>query len=120
MSRRALHVAQILWPAFVMAGVLEMLVFSVLDPSLVRIGPWEPEARTVYSLGFLVFWAVLSLSGALSHLMMRGDAHGARLGGSPPSPPTPRVRRPAAAPVAPAVTSRLRCGAEAPLSSGRC
>lgn len=80
MSRRALHIAQILWPAFVMAGVLEMLVFSVLDPSLVRIGPWEPEARTVYSLGFLVFWAVLSLSGALSHLMMRGDAHGARHG----------------------------------------
>lgn len=78
MSRRTLHIAQILWPAFFMAGVLEMLVFSALDPSLVRIGPWEPEARTVYSLGFFVFWAVLSLSGALSHLMMRDDAHGAR------------------------------------------
>lgn len=80
MSRRVLHIAQILWPAFVMAGVLEMLVFSVLDPSLVRIGAWEPEARTVYSLSFIIFWAVLSLSGALSHLMMRDDSNGARRG----------------------------------------
>lgn len=61
-----------------MAGVLEMLVFSVLDPSLIRIGGWEPDARTVYSASFLLFWGVLSVSGALSHLMMRGDAHGAR------------------------------------------
>lgn len=78
MSRRTLHVAQILWPAFLMAGVLEMVVFSVLDPSLVHIGTWEPQARTVYSLAFLVFWGVLSISGALSHLMMRADDHGNR------------------------------------------
>ena len=44
MSRRTLHVAQILWPAFFMAGVLEMVVFSVLDPSLIHIGAWEPDA----------------------------------------------------------------------------
>ena len=61
-----------------MAGVLEMVVFAVLDPSQIRVGNWEPQARTVYSLGFLVFWGVLSLSGALSHLMMRDDAHGPR------------------------------------------
>lgn len=78
MSRRTLHVAQILWPAFFMAGVLEMMVFSVLDPSLIHIGTWEPDARTVYSAAFLVFWGVLSVSGALSHLMMRDDAHGTR------------------------------------------
>ena len=59
-------------------GVLEMVVFSVLDPSLIHIGAWEPDARTVYSVAFLVFWGVLSLSGALSHLMMRDDAHGTR------------------------------------------
>ena len=78
MSRRTLHVAQILWPAFFMAGVLEMMVFSVLDPSLIHIGAWDPDARTVYSAAFLVFWGVLSVSGALSHLMMRDDAHGTR------------------------------------------
>lgn len=60
MSRRTLHVAQILWPAFFMAGVLEMVVFSVLDPSLIHIGAWEPEPRTVYSAAFLVFWGMLS------------------------------------------------------------
>jgi len=78
MSRRSLHVAQILWPAFIMAGVLEMVVFSVLDPSQIHLGAWEPESRTVYSLAFMVFWGVLSLSGALSHAMMRADDHGAR------------------------------------------
>ena len=80
MSRRTLHIAQILWPAFFMAGVLEMMVFSVLDPSLIRLGAWEPDASAVYSLAFLVFWGVLSVSGALSHLMMRDDAHGTRHG----------------------------------------
>ncbi len=80
MSRRALHVAQILWPAFLMAGVLEMVVFSVLDPAHMRLGTWQPASTTVYSLGFLAFWVVLSISGALSHLMMRDDAHGVRHG----------------------------------------
>jgi hypothetical protein len=72
MTRRALHLAQILWPAFVIAGVIEMVVFSMIDPSAVRMGAWEPDARTVYSLSFLVFWALVAASSALSHLMMRG------------------------------------------------
>ncbi|WP_375186305.1 hypothetical protein [Aquabacterium sp.] len=78
MSRRALHVAQILWPAFLMAGVLEMVVFSVLDPAQLHFGAWVPPSQAVYSLAFLVFWGVLALSGALSHFMMRDDAHGSR------------------------------------------
>jgi len=71
MTPRALHLAQILWPAFVMAGILEMVVFSMVDPSAIRLGTWEPSAQTTYSLAFFVFWALMSVASGLSHLMMR-------------------------------------------------
>ncbi|OYT88467.1 MAG: hypothetical protein CFE46_08810 [Burkholderiales bacterium PBB6] len=63
----------ILWPAFLMAGVLEMLVFSVVDPgTLMWFGgaaiEWSPKA--VYSVSFFVFWAVIATSGALSQLLL--------------------------------------------------
>jgi hypothetical protein len=65
-------VLAILWPAFVMAGVLEALVFVVVDPqSLHGLGP-EPlrwSASAVYSVAFLVFWAVIATAGALTRLL---------------------------------------------------
>ncbi len=63
---------RIVWPAFVMAGVLEALVFAVVDPGELRwwggaaIGA-SPQA--VYTLSFLVFWGVISTASALSQLL---------------------------------------------------
>lgn len=71
MTPRALHLAQILWPAFIMAGILEMVVFSMVDPSAMSVGSWQPDVRTTYSLAFFVFWALVSAASGLSHLMMR-------------------------------------------------
>jgi len=67
--RRALR---ILWPAFLMAGVLEMLVFAVVDPNELRWfgGPyleWPPVA--VYSVTFLIIWFTIATSGAMSELL---------------------------------------------------
>jgi len=48
----------ILWPAFVMAGVLEMLVFVVVDPKTLQWFGAEPlqwSATAVYSVTFLIF-----------------------------------------------------------------
>jgi len=62
----------ILWPAFLMAGVLEMLVFSVIDPgSLHWFGgaPIELSPTAVYSLAFFVFWGVIATAGALTQLL---------------------------------------------------
>jgi len=62
----------ILWPAFLMAGVLEMLVFSLVDPGTLR---WfgaeqvEMSASGVYTLAFMVFWAVIATAGALTQLL---------------------------------------------------
>ena len=68
----ALKALTILWPAFVMAGVLEMLVFAVVDPADLRwfggeqIG-WSSSA--IYTVTFLIFWGVISAAGALTALL---------------------------------------------------
>jgi hypothetical protein len=77
-SQRALHAAQILWPAFMAAAVMEMVVFSWVDPSGLRWGSWQPDSQTTYSLSFLVFWAVIAAASLISHWMMKAtpDAEG--------------------------------------------
>ena len=70
MSRRSLHLAQILWPAFLVAGILEMVVFALVDPVGVTIGGWAPDPQTVYSLTFFVFWGLVTAASAVSHAMM--------------------------------------------------
>ena len=58
----------ITWPAFLMAGVLEMLVFAVIDPQdLSWFGQsFEMSRQMVYTLAFGIFWFVIALSGALT------------------------------------------------------
>jgi len=82
MTRSSLR---ILWPAFMVAGVLEMLVFAVVDPRDLHWfgGPaiaWPPVA--IYSVTFLMFWGAIATAGALTALLAltaeelnaRGDA----------------------------------------------
>ena len=62
----------ILWPAFVMAGVLDALVFVVVDPDTLHWFGLEPvrgAQSAVYSIAFLVFWLVISTAGAITHLL---------------------------------------------------
>lgn len=75
MTGNTLRTAQVLWPAFLMAGVLEMLVFSALDPSALSFGIWHPDATTVYSLAFFAFWALIALASAMSQWMATSVQH---------------------------------------------
>ena len=61
----------IVWPAFLMAGVIEMLVFAMVDPQdLHWFGhPLEISRQGVYTLAFFVFWLVTSISGGLTTLL---------------------------------------------------
>ena len=71
MSRLSL---QILWPAFLMAGVLELLVFALVDPSdLHWLGgaPVQAPRQAVYTLAFLAFWAVIAVAGAITAVLLR-------------------------------------------------
>ena len=74
MTQRVLHAAQILWPAFLIAGVLEMVVFAFVDPTGLQWGEWHPDAQTTYSVAFLVFWALVTASSLVSHWMMKSNA----------------------------------------------
>ena len=61
----------IVWPAFLMAGVIEMLVFAMVDPQDLHLfGEAIPLSREgVYTVSFFVFWIVTMLSSGLTALL---------------------------------------------------
>lgn len=69
----------VLWPAFVAAGILEMLVFAWVDPGTLAgihadgATPWPRSA--IYSLTFLTFWLVVSASTAVTLWLAASTAH---------------------------------------------
>jgi hypothetical protein len=75
----------ILWPSFIMAGVLETLVFALVDPgSLHWFGGQQValSATTVYTLAFFVFWGVIAIAGVLTQLLEGDPEHINREGAS--------------------------------------
>lgn len=59
----------VLWPAFLAAGVLEMVVFALVDPQQLHglgidAATWPRGA--VYSIAFLVFWLAVAAASAVS------------------------------------------------------
>lgn len=61
----------IVWPAFLVAGVIEALVFAVVDPrDLQWFGhPLAMSPQGVYTLAFFVFWVLTMASSALTTLL---------------------------------------------------
>jgi uncharacterized membrane protein len=63
----------ILWPAFLVAGIQEALVFVVVDPHTLHWFGTVPIAwsvQAVYTVTFLIFWATTALAGALICLLL--------------------------------------------------
>jgi hypothetical protein len=61
----------ILWPSFLMAGVLEILVFAMVDPQDLH---WFGQAvqlsrEGIYTIAFFAFWFITMLSSALTVLL---------------------------------------------------
>lgn len=61
----------IVWPAFLAAGVMEMLVFAAFDPhDMLWLGQGIELSRTaIYTLAFFAFWAVFVAAGYLTVLL---------------------------------------------------
>lgn len=61
----------IAWPAFLLAGVMEMLVFAMVDPQdLHWFGHRLALSRqAVYTLSFFCFWVLTMVSSALTALL---------------------------------------------------
>lgn len=61
----------IVWPAFLVACILEVLVFALVDPQELR---WQGEPlalsrQGIYTVGFFVFWAAAMVSSGLTTLL---------------------------------------------------
>ncbi|WP_291585699.1 hypothetical protein [Comamonas sp. UBA7528] len=61
----------IAWPAFLAAGVMEMLVFAVVDPLEMQ---WlsayiEVSRLGVCTVAFFVFWAIIMMASAMTSLL---------------------------------------------------
>lgn len=61
----------IVWPAFLMAGIMEMAVFAFVDPEdLQWFGqPVSLSRQGVYTIAFFVFWGVIMTASALTALL---------------------------------------------------
>lgn len=61
----------IAWPAFLVASVVEMLVFGLVDPSELHWQgqPLELSRQAVYTLSFFFFWGATMASSALTCLL---------------------------------------------------
>ena len=61
----------IIWPAFLVAGVLEMLVFALVDPQdLNWFGqPLDWSRQAIYTVAFFIFWATTMVSSGLTTLL---------------------------------------------------
>ncbi len=67
---------QVLWPAFLMAIVAVGVLFSLVDPhDMHAVVSYLGDSREgAYTVGFLVFWALFTVSSGLTYLL----AHGSR------------------------------------------
>ena len=66
----------VLWPAFMAACVLEILVFAGFDPHDIHLFglTFESGRETVYSVAFLAFWAVSTVSGVITWILAQPAA----------------------------------------------
>jgi hypothetical protein len=69
----------VVWPAFLLACLIELVVFAVLDPGMLievlqdQVGAIAWSRTTVYSLSFMGLWAAFMLSNALTLLLSNAN-----------------------------------------------
>ncbi len=61
----------VIWPAFLVAGLLEMMVFALVDPQDLHWGGQSLELsnQAVYTVVFFLFWLLVSLASGLTALL---------------------------------------------------
>ncbi len=68
----AVQVLAILWPAFLVAGALDAMVFAVVDPESLSwwgVSPINWSRSAVYTVTFFIFWAAVSTASAITQLL---------------------------------------------------
>lgn len=67
-SERAM---QVIWPAFIAACMLELVVFAFVDPAEVHwVGrSWGWSSQAIYASGFFVFWVICAVASSLTAIL---------------------------------------------------
>jgi hypothetical protein len=77
MNRAGRLLAAVLWPAFLVAAILEIGVFAMVDPAAIHTlggGPLPLSATAVYSIAFLAFWLLVGVACSLTVVLTRDSA----------------------------------------------
>lgn len=74
-SRFAQRIMQTVWPAFLMAGVAELVFFSIFDPFELHFfgQPLDWSRQAIYALGFFGFWGLGVASSSLTLFLASRD-----------------------------------------------
>jgi hypothetical protein len=66
----------VIWPAFLVAGVAELVFFSIFDPFELHFfgAPLEMSRQAIYTMGFFGFWALGIASSALTVFLECGTS----------------------------------------------
>lgn len=100
----------VLWPAFVAACLLEIVVFAAFDPHDFHVFGWAIEAdrEAIYSISFFAFWAITAATGLVTWSLSRSSEeinrwrrHAPTTLPLPGNPPNPAYRGPHPPPVEP-------------------
>ncbi len=74
-SQLAQDLAVTLWPSFLAASVATMFFFAFFDPTVFGEGAvpprWLTNRMAGYAVGFFFFWAICTLSSALTLYLVR-------------------------------------------------
>ena len=75
MPRNARQWITVLWPAFLAASALELVVFAGFDPQDVNLFglSLEPERAAVYSVTFLLFWLITAAASIVTRALTVED-----------------------------------------------
>jgi hypothetical protein len=87
----------IVWPAFLVAAVAELVFFSIFDPFDLHFfgAPLDLSRQAIYTMGFFGFWGLGIASSALTVFLARSssDPDGPAPGGDRRATPSPDVQR---------------------------
>lgn len=57
----------IIWPSFLVAGLLSAIVFAFVDPAdVLFLSVYQLDTYLVYTLGFFLFWLLAGLSSMMT------------------------------------------------------
>ena len=61
----------VVWPAFLVAGLFEMLVFATIDPQELHWAgqPLNLSRQGIYTVAFFVFWGLTMVASGLTALL---------------------------------------------------